>query len=87
MLVERFRELGLCGLLVVLNMMRLLSLRFKPVEERDGFGLSGSAGCGGICTCPSPFNVLAGDPGDGGEFDCDAAGELREERVKEPLRV
>lgn len=37
--------------------------------------------------CPSLSNVLVGEPGDGGEFDCECAGELREDRVNEGFRV
>ena len=40
-----------------------------------------------MCHCPSTSKVLAGEPGDGGEFDCDTTGELREDRVKDGIRL
>ncbi len=40
-----------------------------------------------MCHCPSSSNVLVGEPEDGGEFDCDTTGELREDSVNEGIRL
>ena len=54
------------------------------MDDRAWLRLRGSF-ADGICHCPSPSSVLVSDPGDGGEFDCDAAGELREDRVNDGI--
>lgn len=51
-------------------------LRLRPVEDRWV-----RRGCS-----PKLFNVLVGEPGDGGEFACDVAAEQPADREKECLR-
>jgi hypothetical protein len=70
MLVERFLLEGRWGFAEVLNIIRETGLcMFRPVDDRER-RCSEKSGC----HCCGLCKVSAGEPGDGGEFDCEVAG-------------
>src|SRR5579862_1306206 len=70
MLVERFLLEGRDGFAEALNIMRETGLGMVvPVDAREIWGVEKSG-----CHCWGLCRVSAGEPGDGGELDCEVAG-------------
>jgi hypothetical protein len=70
MLVERFLLEGRWGFAELLNIIRETGLcMVRPVDDLDRFWEEKSG-----CHCCELCRVSAGEPGDGGEFDCEVPG-------------